>query len=46
MNYSKPEVNVLGEATRVIQFHLKGRPNVIDSFLDPRTHNAAYDLDE
>ena len=48
MNYTKPEVAVLGQAVRVIESHVKIAPLGQD-FVDPKnTHqtNAAYDLDE
>ena len=45
MNYTKPEVAVLGLATRVIEFTgIKDGTTVPDG-LHPRV-NAAYDLDE
>ena len=45
MNYSKPEVRVLGEAAKVIQLMVKHRPNIQEG--PPlATMNAAYDLDE
>jgi len=46
MNYTKPEVAVLGEAGRVIEAQVKFQPNIPDGGLPVRTHNPAYDLDE
>ena len=43
MNYTKPEVAVLGEAVRVIESGIKPNTGVTDS---PFPKNAAYDLDE
>jgi hypothetical protein len=45
MNYSKPEVNTLGQATMVIEAHTS--KNVM-STIDPNLtqFNPAYDLDE
>ena len=46
MNYTKPEVAVLGQAVRVIESHLKAPVGKIET-VTPRTFtNAAYDLDE
>lgn len=46
MKYQKPEVNVLGDAARVIQF----TSNKVGSSLDPTNPAkpviASYDLDE
>jgi hypothetical protein len=45
MNYTKPEVAVLGKAVRVIESRTaKGRITVYDGF--PHDGNPAYDLDE
>jgi hypothetical protein len=44
MNYSKPEIAVLGEAGRLIEAMAK-QVSGIDSSL-PRNTNPAYDLDE
>jgi hypothetical protein len=45
MNYTKPEVAVLGGATRMIeQIHIKG-PGVLEFPIGPRL-NPAYDVDE
>jgi len=43
MNYTKPAVAELGEAVRVIEFHVKLNGTIPDS--GPRL-NPAYDLDE
>ena len=46
MNYTKPEVNTIGDAAAVIEF-IAGKPTVNPS--EPRlkpTTNPAYDLDE
>lgn len=45
MNYTKPEVAVLGEAVRVIEQHQKGITGTVDG-PPPSKVNAAYDLDE
>jgi hypothetical protein len=50
MNYAKPEIHILGNASRVIQ----GQPKTVDPFLDsnpPDTMviyhtNGAYESDE
>jgi hypothetical protein len=44
MNYTKPELAVLGEAVRVIENHMKGQSGTYDA----GTYNLqpAYDLDE
>jgi len=43
MNYTKPEVAVLGEAVNVIESHVKG--GILD--FDGRNYELpAYDLDE
>ena len=44
MTYTKPEVNVLGDAARVIQYLGKGVPTTMD--LDLSAVDPAYDLDE
>ena len=44
MTYTKPEINVLGEASRVIQFFGKGIPTTQD--FDLSAVDPAYDLDE
>jgi hypothetical protein len=45
MNYTKPQVAVLGKAVRVIEsLTAKGTYHVPDGILMPL--NAAYDLDE
>ena len=45
MTYTKPEVRVLGEATRLIE--ITGKGNLVKDNESPRTHTApAYDLDE
>jgi hypothetical protein len=46
MNYTKPEVAVLGEAVRVIEQFVKGPYTILDSPGATQKHNAAYDLDE
>lgn len=47
MNYTKPEVVLLGEAVRVIASGMKGQPNITDAPpLPTGVHNSAYDLDE
>jgi hypothetical protein len=46
MNYSKPEVNTLGEAKSVIERTGKAAPVAIDPPLNNKTPNPAYDLDE
>jgi hypothetical protein len=45
MNYTKPEVAVLGNATRVIELLIpqKQMPNGVDA---PYGFHPAYDLDE
>ena len=43
MNYSKPEVNVLGEAKSVIEGSSKPPIHTTDGLVSPL---AAYDLDE
>jgi hypothetical protein len=44
MNYTKPELAVLGDAVRVIENHMKG----VSGTYDAGTYNLqpAYDLDE
>jgi len=44
MDYVKPEVKILGEATAVIEFEQKVTPIYIEVL--HRTPNPAYDLDE
>ncbi len=44
MTYSKPEVTVLGEAARVIEFLEKGQVNM--DGLETHDNAPAYDLDE
>lgn len=44
MTYTKPEINILGDAAHVIQFLGKGYPP--DYEPDPWPVNPAYDLDE
>jgi hypothetical protein len=47
MNYTKPEVAVIGQAVRVIEQLIPHKPNT--PFLDPgqvQRQNPAYDLDE
>jgi hypothetical protein len=47
MNYAKPEVAVLGEATHVIEFfHLKLPEGIFDGPLLHFRLNPAYDLDK
>jgi hypothetical protein len=47
MNYAKPEMAVLGEAARVIEFvGLKESFGLFDSFFYLLRINPAYDLDE
>lgn len=47
MNYTKPEVAVLGEAVGVIEnFLAKGSFLVLDIFLPRISLDPAYDLDE
>jgi hypothetical protein len=49
MNYTKPEVAVLGQAVRVIEARTAKKSNVNydgPPFISPKTLNAAYDLDE
>jgi len=43
MNYTKPEITVLGEAIRVIENNLSQKQG---SAFDPGQANPAYDLDE
>ena len=47
MTYTKPELNILGDATRVIQ-SIAGKPDdqVFDLSEPTRPSNPAYDLDE
>jgi hypothetical protein len=44
MEYTKPEVSVLGRAVDVVQMHSKGGQN-LDSDL-PTFSTAAYEVDE
>ncbi len=46
MNYTKPEVAVLGEAVRVIETRIPHKPtgSVLDNGV--KNFNPAYDLDE
>jgi hypothetical protein len=48
MNYRKPEVNVLGRATNVIEFLAKPQGQSQDGATNPIVYDAppAYDLDE
>jgi hypothetical protein len=48
MNYTKPEVAVLGKAVRVIEQFVKSPLGTITDPKSPRLQkvNAAYDLDE
>jgi len=48
MNYTKPEVAVLGQAVRVIELRTAKNPHqIVDGPPgSPKTLNAAYDLDE
>jgi hypothetical protein len=47
MNYTKPEVAVLGEAVRVIESHVKGTIGTPDGGQFPKNRlSPAYDLDE
>lgn len=48
MNYTNPELTVLGEAVRVIeQFpNTKGITGVVEVALGKRIPNPAYDFDE
>jgi hypothetical protein len=47
MNYTKPEVAVLGQAVRVIEDrHTKPVSQLADGFNGPKTLSSAYDLDE
>ena len=45
MTYTKPEVAVLGEATRVIENRISKTPHVVFETLTTKM-NPAYDLDE
>ena len=45
MNYTKPEVAVLGEAVSVIESHVKNTGST-DPQVGQKPINAAYDLDE
>jgi hypothetical protein len=47
MNYTKPEVAVLGQAVRVIEQHVKTTiPSNLDALQKRFVLNPAYDLDE
>jgi hypothetical protein len=47
MNYTKPAVAVLGQASRVIEaLHIKDGTPVFDPSSGTRVLNPAYDLDE
>jgi len=47
MNYSKPEIVVLGEAVRVIENRIrKGCPTLIETVTSRKDLCPAYDLDE
>jgi hypothetical protein len=47
MNYSKPEILILGDASRIIQgVHDKSVETISDSPQDGLQTLAAYDLDE
>ena len=46
MNYTKPEVAVLGQAVRVIEQHVKGGFTLIDPVPNQAKLTPAYDLDE
>lgn len=47
MNYSKPEVNILGEANSVIEsYNAKVYLAMIDGTPPKSLFNPAYDLDE
>jgi len=45
MNYTKPEVAILGEAVRVIENFHKGGTLQIEVSTGKRVLDAAYDLD-
>lgn len=47
MTYTKPEVAILGDAVRVIEYVGKGIQGVLEFPSDPwRRFTPAYDLDE
>ena len=46
MNYTKPEVAVLGQAVRVIEQRTKGNTYVGDGQIVFKVLTPAYDLDE
>jgi hypothetical protein len=46
MNYTKPQVVVLGQAVSVIQSHVKFPVGTYDGIPPMFFENAAYDLDE
>jgi hypothetical protein len=46
MKYQKPEVNVLGDAARVIQFTTNKVGSSLDQLNPSKPVIAAYDLDE
>jgi hypothetical protein len=46
MTYTKPEINLLGDATRVIQALGKGVPGMLEFATPDWTFDPAYDLDE
>jgi hypothetical protein len=46
MNYTKPQVAVLGQASVVIAQHEKAIPGIFDGVLPVPYLNPAYDLDE
>ena len=47
MNYTKPEVNVLGQAVEVIESTIsKLNPRVPDGQVGKKAATPAYDLDE
>jgi len=47
MNYTKPQVAVLGQAVRVIESHNAKTSPTIDGTVPTTTYvNPAYDLDE
>lgn len=46
MNYTKPEVAVLGEAAHMIEDQIHKNGTLQDAFQQVRNLNPAYDLDE
>lgn len=48
MNYSKPEVSLLGNARTTIEYmgSIKGPPHLLDGVTGQFTATTAYDLDE